>query len=118
MERRYSSGANTGLQGCLEAQAAAVRGLLLESSLESLELASGLLENLTKEIQFAVEHGIVYDPSDLRALVRELNGLRKLAEQGSHLAAGQLQALLGPAMDCFGGQADLESRGSRFQVQA
>lgn len=117
-ERRHGSGARSGIEAGLQAEAAAIRGLLMESTLESLGLASGLLENLTKEIQYAVENGIVYEPSELRLLMRELNGLRKLAEQGSHLAAGQLQTLLGPAMDCFGGRADLESRTGRFQVQA
>ncbi|WP_321470710.1 hypothetical protein [uncultured Paludibaculum sp.] len=112
--RRASSVENRGLG----AGATEIRRLLMESSLESLGLASGLLENLTKEIQYALENGIVYEPSDLRLLVRELSGLQLLAEQGSRLAAGHLQALLGPAMDCFGGQANLESRAARIQVQA
>ncbi len=108
----------TGIEPALEAEVGEIRRLLVESSLESLGLASGLLENLTKEIQQAVENGNIYRESDLRVLLRDLNGLRELTDQGAILTAGYLQTLLGPAMDCFGGQADLESRTSRIHVQA
>ncbi|MBN9663368.1 MAG: hypothetical protein J0H49_34530 [Acidobacteria bacterium] len=108
----------TGVEPALEAEVGEIRRLLVESSLESLGLASGLLETLTREIQYAVENGIIYQESELRVLLQGLNGLRELTDQGANLTAGYLQSLLGPAMDCFGGQADLESRTARIQVQA
>ncbi|MGJ5817936.1 hypothetical protein [Paludibaculum fermentans] len=117
-ERGASLSETTGIEPALEAEVGEIRRLLVESSLESLGLASGLLEDLTKEIQQAVEQGLIFQESDLRLLLRDLDGLRTLADQGSNLTAGYLQALLGPAMDCFGGQADLESRTARLHVQA
>lgn len=116
-ERAGSSG-SLGPEPAFQPEVGEIRRLLVESSLDSLELASGLLENLAKELQLAVEHGIICQESDLRTMLRELSALRTLANHGSHWTAGYLQTVLGPALDGFRGHADLQTLPSRIQIQA